>query len=92
MRPLWQLFWLDLGVSYLIVLLNIFIPYFAKDYFKLFAIMLFPFYLALLLGVVFGIFISKFYFIFTVKSKLIEIWKRKIILLIIERFLKINLF
>lgn len=63
MRPLLKLFWLDLIVSSIIVLINIFIPYLAKDYFKIFAIILLPFYLALILGVAFVILIGYYYFL-----------------------------
>ena len=60
MRPLLQLFWLDLGISSMITLLNILIPYLAKDYFKLFAIILFPYYFALIFCISFGTLIGLF--------------------------------
>ena len=60
MRPLLKLFWLDMGISSLIVLLNIFIPLLAKDYFKLFSLVLFPYYFALIFCIAFGTLISLF--------------------------------
>ena len=61
MRPLLKLFWLDLSISSIIVLLNILIPYLAKDYFKIFALILFPFYLALILGVAFVTLVGNYF-------------------------------
>ena len=62
MRPLLKLFWLDIGISSLIVLLNILIPLLAKDYFKIFSLILFPYYLALVFCLSFGTLIGCFFF------------------------------